>query len=317
MTNRRTFLLSITVAAGSKLTAGFPDITAIGANTAISGYGLFEAIALLRDLGFRAVEIHPMGVPEATPNHFPGFQYDRLGTDMKRRIREALKPFSEVTSHLPYSELHYFSRNQPIAEFATRQVEIALEGAAYFGARLAVVHPMEPSGYTGEDGWKVMLERFRHWGDLAGKHRIRLAMETGYPRSVHGFVRLVKEVDHPWVGATIDVGHQSQYEELVARVKPEQRGTPEGIRAYNDTTISIIEQLRDKVFHLHVHDIDPKTWKEHRPLGIGFVDYPRLIATLRQIGYTGLLMLEIGAPAVEMRRDLAYAKSRLEQYLQG
>ena len=48
---------------------------------------------------------------------------------------------------------------------------------------------------------------------------------------------------HPQVGATINVGHQKTYEELVARIKPEQRGTPEGIRAYNDTTLDIIERL--------------------------------------------------------------------------
>ena len=311
---RRGFLLAA-AAAGSGLRAAFPDISCIGANTAISGYGLFDAIALLRDLGFQTIEIHPMGVPEATPGIFPGFQFDRLDNGMKRRIREALRPFPQVTAHLPYAELHYFSRNQPIAEFSARQVEIALEGAAYFGAKLAVVHPMEPSGYSPEEGWKVMLDRFHRWGDLAGRHGIRLAVETGYPRSVGAFVKLVRDVNHPWVGATVDVGHQAQYEELAARVRPDERATPEGIRAYNDTTIAIVEQLGAKTFHLHVHDIDPNTWKEHQPFGTGFVDYPRLIAALRKAGYTGSLMIEIGAPAAEMRRHLADAKARLEAYL--
>jgi len=70
----------------------------------------------------------------------------------------------------------------------------------------------------------------------------------------------------------------------VATMKPEERATPAGIRAYNDTTHAIIDGLHEKIWHLHVHDIDPPTWQEHRPMGTGFVDYPRLIAKLRQIG---------------------------------
>ncbi len=314
--NRRIFTLSLAAGATSWLRAGFPELTAIGANTAVPGYSMFDAIALVRDLGFQAIEIHAMGVPDPIPGHFPGFQFDRLTDGMKQRIRKALSPFRQITAHLPYKELHYFSRNEPIAEFSARQVDIAIEGAAYFGAKVAVLHPLEPSGYSEEQGWDVMLRRVRQWGDLAGRHKMRLAMETGYPRSVHGFVRLVKEVDHPCVGATIDVGHQSQYEELVARVKPDQRSTSAAIRAYNDTTISIIEQLRDKVYHLHVHDIEPTTWKEHQPLGLGFVDYPRLIRVLREVRYNGLLILEITGPAAEKRRVFADAKQRLENYLQ-
>ncbi|HZT30183.1 MAG TPA: sugar phosphate isomerase/epimerase family protein [Bryobacteraceae bacterium] len=310
---RRALLAGAAAYAASGLRGASAGRISLGANTAIAGYGLFEAISLLRDLGFPVIEIHAMGVPEPAPGRFPGFQFDRLAADVKRRILQALQPFQEVTAHLPYAGLRYFDAAS--WQSSAREVEVALEGAAYFGAKVAVVHPIEPTGYTQEEGWRVMLDRFRHWGDLAGKHQVRLAMETGYPRSVHEFVRLVKEVNHPWVGATIDVGHQSRYEELLARVKPEQRATPEGRRAYNDTTLSIIEQLREKVFHLHVHDIDPQTWKEHKPLGTGFVDYPRLISLLRRIGYQGVLMLEIGAPAAEMPRDLKDSKWRLEQYL--
>jgi len=101
----------------------------------------------------------------------------------------------------------------------------------------------------------------------------------------------------------------------VKRAAPEKRATPEAIRAYNDTTHAIIDQLGDKIFHFHVHDIDPQTWREHKPIGTGFVDYPRLFRKLRQMNYQGLLVLEIGAPAAEMRHHLAQNKRLLERYL--
>ena len=110
-------------------------------------------------------------------------------------------------------------------------------------------------------------------------------------------------------------GTRRNYAELTARVKPEQRGTPEGIRAYNDVTLQIIDELGAKVFHMHVHDIEPNTWAEHKPLVHGFVDYPRLIAKLRQIDYQGLLIFEIGGPVDELTGFFRDAKAKLEEYI--
>ncbi len=79
--------------------------------------------------------------------------------------------------------------------------------------------------------------------------------------------------------------------------------------------LRIVNELGPKLVHLHIHDINPSTWKEHLPLGTGFVDYPRLIAALRRIGYQGSLVLEIGAPAQEMEADLRAAKQQMTRYL--
>ena len=177
---------------------------------------------------------------------------------------------------------------------------------------MAVLHPQPLPDGTLNATWPGYLDRFRRWGDRARKLGFRIALETGYPRSVRDFVCLVKEIGHDSVGATIDVGHQSRYGELVARVKPEERSAPAGIKAYNETTFAIVEGLGSKVFHFHVHDIDPATWKEHQPLSTGFVDYPGLFQILRRINYQGLLILEISGPGTEMKRLLADNKRQLE-----
>lgn len=72
-------------------------------------------------------------------------------------------------------------------------------------------------------------------------------------------MKLVREIDHPWVGATFDVGHQSHYSELVARVPDGHKSVPESVKAYNDINISIVRGLGDRLIHLHCHDIDPAT----------------------------------------------------------
>jgi len=287
----------------------------LGANTAIEGYGLIQAIDTLRELGFTAIEIHPMGVPGPRAGKFPGFEFDKLDRTRRSEVRKVLGGFQSVTTHLPYTGLDYVSASRDVCESSLRTVEIAMEATAFFGATVAVLHPQPLAEGTLEATWPRYLDRFRRWGDRARKLGFRIALETGYPRSVRDFVRLVKEIDHDSVGATIDVGHQSRYAELVTRVKPEQRGTPAGIKAYNETTFAIVEGLGTKVFHFHVHDIDPATWKEHQPLSTGFVDYPKLFQVLRRIRYEGMLILEISGLGTEMKRLLADNKRQLESLI--
>ena len=39
------------------------------------------------------------------------------------------------------------------------------------------------------------------------------------------------------------MGHQKEYTELLARVKPGEKGTPAGIKAYNDINHELIDRL--------------------------------------------------------------------------
>ncbi len=288
----------------------------LGANTAVSGYGLYQAIALLREIGFGTIEMQNLvGTPEPVPGEFPGFRLDRIDGREKRRIKDALAAFEHVTTHLPYSGLEYFAPAGYQAEQAIRTLEMTLQATAFLGAKVAVLHPKPGPGMRLEETWPIMVRRIRRWGDAAAHRGFRLALETGYPASVKDFVRLVQEIDHDHVGAALDVGHQSRYAELTARVRPDQRGTPEGIRAYNDINIELVSRLGAKLIHLHVHDIEPATWKEHQPLVYGFVDYPRLLGKLREINYQGVLVLEIGGEARRMPQYLADAKQKLERHL--
>lgn len=290
------------------------DPSIVGANTAIAGYGLGQAVDALRVLNFPTIEIHPMGVPEPRPGLFPGFQFDRMTASQRSDLRRRLGGFKNITTHLPYIDLHYFSEFSNVRDFSIRQVEIAMEATAFFGGRLGVVHVTAPPSNKNVDQiWPAVVDLFRRWGDRARRLGFRLGIETGLPRSVRGFVKLIREIDHDSVGCTLDVGHQIQYEEFLARVAPAQRSTPAGYRAYNDVLHELIDQLGSRIFHFHVHDIDPADWKEHKPLGFGVIDYPRLLTRLKQLGYPGLLVLEIGAP--DMPRALADSRNRMLDFL--
>ena len=280
----------------------------------MSGYGFYQAVDALRRIGFTTIEIHAMGALDAKPEKFPGFEFDDIAEADRRRMLKALEGFSHVTVHLPYIGLNPFSLERPVAESSRRVIRTALNGAAHFGCELAVLHVIAPKGRPWEEAKPAVVRQIREWGDVAGARRFKIGIETGFPSSVPDFVGLIKEIAHDAVGCTIDVGHQKSYKEL-AGVKPEDRGTPMTTRAYNDVTHAIIDGLREKIFHFHVHDIDPPTWKEHYPMGTGFVDYPRLIAKLKQIDYRGLLVLEISGSGSEIEAHLIDSKRRLEAFL--
>ena len=321
MFNRRTCLAtSITLLANplaSWASFGFPE-NVVGANTAIDGYGLFEAIDLLRDLGFKTIEIQNLaGDPKPTPGKFPGLRLEQADAEFWVRIKDELKDFELVTTHLPYQGLEYFGSAGEQARNAVETMERSLEATAILGAKIGVLHPKPGPGMSLTESWPFMVRRIRRWGNIAKAGGFRLALETGYPTSVDDFVRLVNEVDHEWVGAALDVGHQGQFDKLVERVKPEERGTAKGIKAYNDLNLELVDRLGAKLIHLHVHDIEPKTWREHKPMIYGFVDYPRLIERLRENRYGGVLVFEIGGPAAEMPGYLKDGKKKLEGFIRN
>lgn len=295
------------------LAAAYRKQWPIGANTAIQGYSLSQAIALLKQLQFPVIEIHPMGRPEPTPKVFPGFQFDQLTATQKQQIRAELKPFKTITTHLPYSGLNWLSPNPAEKQKAIQTVDTALEGSAYFGATTAVLHPQPLTQETWKPRQSEYIDIITRWANRARQLGVKIAVETGFPQSIDDFVTLIQTINHPNIGATIDVGHQGRYVEI-NKIPAESRALPASIKAYNDTTNTILQRLGPKVFHLHVHDIDPETWVEHKPLVHNFVDYPRLFQTLENIKYKGTLVLEIGGPPENMPAYLEEARRKLQSY---
>jgi sugar phosphate isomerase/epimerase len=282
----------------------------VGANTNIEGAGFFEAIDIVRGLGFRTLEIAlDLGRLEATPGQRPGFRFDELTEEQKEKIQAALMPFDQITVHLPFSGSYML----PDDDDAVADLEMSIEATGFMGAKVAVLHPQSPGTKLAENR-PTVIERTRKWASMAADRGFQIACETSVPPSIPGLVRFIEEINHDNVGVTLDVGHQSRFEEL-SHIKPEEYARPESIKAYNDVNVKIVETLGDKLFHLHVHDIEPDTWHEHKPLVHGFVDYPRLLSSLRRIRYPGVLIFEIGGEGHKMPTYLRDSKQKLDGYI--
>ncbi len=324
--DRRCFLRSLCgTAAASLWRCSQPDLApeppaaahafvpyVVGANTAITGWGFFEVAALLADIGYRSVEVQNLsGKLDPVEGEFPGFTYDKISEEDKERILAALKPFDHLTAHLPYAaDMNYIA---PAADEAVSRLGNAMDAAEFLGAKLAVLHP-QPSGADLYANWDLAVSRIREWGSIAADKGFRIAFETAMPNSVPDLVRFQEEIGHDNVGVTLDVGHQARFKEL-AHVEPEERGSPQAVQAYNDLNLRIVEALGGKLFHVHTNDIEPDTWAEHKPLIHGFIDYPRLIAKLRETRFGGVLMFEIGGDAEKMPGWLREGKSKMDAFV--
>ena len=140
-----------------------------------------------------------------------------------------------------------------------------------------------------EELWPDLVDTFRALGDYAGERGVRLGLETMFPPTVEQYVKLIHDIAHPSVGATVDTGH------VAWTVPLADRGQPGGVAAHNRNLLAICAGLGDKLLHFHVHDVRTRDWRDHREPGSegGTLDWARLVSSLKEQGFGGVLALEL------------------------
>ena len=72
--------------------------------------------------------------------------------------------------------------------------------------------------------------------------------------------------------------------------------------------------LGPKLLHLHLHDVRPDDMRDHRAVGRGLIDYPRLMAALADGGFGGLMTFELEEP--DLVAALGESKAAVEAAIQ-
>ncbi|MEA2226574.1 MAG: inosose dehydratase [Solirubrobacteraceae bacterium] len=100
-------------------------------------------------------------------------------------------------------------------------------------------------------------------------------------RTAEDYERLLDGLDPELIGFTPDVGH---------------------LAAGGMDPLEVITRYRDRVDHVHFKDIDADgTWA---PTGEGRIDFPGIVAHLRDTAYSGWIVFEDESPSVEQDPDL-------------
>jgi sugar phosphate isomerase/epimerase len=272
----------------------FDERIVINVTACFAGYELFEALRRAAELGFQSVAVMPQGPAKHSLGELPTLNFYDADEAQRGCIKQAMSRFKRISIHQAWDD----------------QWQKWVDCAQYIGAEIVTVHP---SACKKEESFQQHLGRqvefFRQVGDYARTKGIKIGVEN-VGGKYDDYVRLVKEFDHPEVGATIDVGHCAYFEEVVSIADMDAR-----VRKLNEVLCQLMRDLGPKVYHFHIHNVQRYErvdfsriphpyWKfgslvDHRCVPEGEIDFPRLFAVLKEIGYTGIFELELEEPERE------------------
>jgi L-ribulose-5-phosphate 3-epimerase len=180
-------------------------------------------------------------------------------------------------------------------ELTARRLEFA--GRA-FGAPLAVSGAGQP---TNESERRLVVERLKYLGNLAGSLNMDLTLEThkGPTQNARSMLELMAEVDHPQVRINFDTGNIAYYNEGVDPVDE-------------------LEQVKHLVRSVHLKDNRGKfeDWY-FPPLGDGgAVDFVRVREILDAVGFAGPYTIELEGIGGEPEPGLETRHERVERSIQ-
>lgn len=172
-----------------------------------------------------------------------------------------------IAVHGPFIGMEYAHIDHLIREAVNRRLDMTFKVALALRASRVVLH----SGYKPEidlfklqDDWLKRCGEFwqreiRRWADAG----IGIVLENDIEKTPDLLVRLVSEVESPFLGLCMDIGHQHLFSELDAR--------------------EWVRRMDHRLVHIHLHDND-RTGDRHWPIGRGTIDFePFYAAVMRQV----------------------------------
>lgn len=267
--------------------------------TKLSPRSLAEAIDRARELGFTAITFG--GLPTAHTPDSPSldFFWDDLDDAGRTKMMSARRAFDRAVIHAPFQDLPIVSVNSYVEREAQRQILSAVRAAGALRLEVVTIHAAQcPAHCTPEEHIERLVKAIRPLGDAAAREGTRVGVENWrYPATPDDHVALLDAIDHPAIGATLDVGHIAYWygHEGVTRLPDEA-----AVAEYNARLLSFIDRLGPRIIHVHAHDVRASDIKDHRMIGSGIIDFEAVLGRLAQHGYDGLLLLELAEPDFEL-----------------
>jgi sugar phosphate isomerase/epimerase len=239
---------------------------------------LKDAFAILGHLGYRSVGItldyktlnpYSSGLQEAIPRARAFLAKFRLRSVIETGARFLLDPWHK---HQPTLLSAKPGQREKRLDFLCRAVDIARElhsDAVSFWSGAPLDQPGEKLL------WVRLVDGCRHLCDYVEKQNVRLAFEPEpgmFIDTMDRFAELKDRVNHPLFGLTLDIGH---------------------LHCQGEVPISDhLRQSKDWLWNIHIEDMR-KGVHEHLLFGEGEIDFVPVFRTLKEIGYSGGVHVEL------------------------
>lgn len=222
----------------------------------------FGILPALREHGLTAFEV-------------PLFDSAQIAGPAIRRAIEASELECTVCAILPPG-INPISPDATVRSKSLEHLRRCIRASAELGAKLLCGPLLAPIGYlpnwrrTAQE-WSWAVEAFVSLTDLLDSYQVTLSVEpvnrseTFFLRTAAEAVELCEAVNHPRMGVTIDTFHANIEEKSIA---------------------DAVRVAGRRLKHIHASENDRGL------LGSGHVDFPGIIAALKEIGYDGYLIIE-------------------------
>lgn len=182
-------------------------------------------------------------------------------------FRQAHAPFPTAKGEEPYDTV------------MRQRILRSMEAAAMLGVENIVIHPIHYGAYweNRETQYRLSLEFYRGLIPYCEEFGIRVCTENMWNRDKARTIRdsllarpeefcaLVDELDSPWIGACLDIGHAA----LVGQ-----------------DPANMIRRMGSRITCLHIHDVDYREDKHTLPF-TQELDWEGIAKALGEIGYRG------------------------------
>ena len=221
-----------------------------------------EVLPEIREIGFHGFEV-------------PMFDPADLPVAAIRTAFEANDLECTVCAILP-TGINPISRDATTREKSILHIRQCIETSAELGAKILGGPLYAPIGYLpghrpNDDEWNWAVDAFRAIGEVLDANQMTLSIEpvnrseTFFLRTAKDTALLCEAIDHPRIGVTIDTFHANIEESNIPNA---------------------VLMLGSKLKHIHVSENDRSL------LGEGHIDFPEIIVSLRDVGFSGYLMIE-------------------------
>ena len=228
---------------------------------------LEEQVNWVHQHGFDAIGLH---AHPGAPGDWRGLDPAATDATGRQRWRELLAPFTRREIHAPI----------PNEITATSQANIsplvaAIELAHDLNAQVVTVHAQTPADPgCAPAAWKRALLDL---DQLASEAGVSIGLEL-----MGGFDWL-ERLPLAHTGLTLDVGHMYHHDRAA-------------IRPYGSLG-NLVRAVRRHLVHVHVHDISPEE-VDHIEINKGIIPFHELVSVLAEVGYGGMLCLELNPDRV-------------------
>jgi L-ribulose-5-phosphate 3-epimerase len=243
----------------------------------MADHRLGEALGLLADLGYDGVAL--------TLDHM---HLDPYAPDLTAQVGRLAKRLAELglavvietggryvldpaRKHRPnlLEEPGRERRLDLLRRAVTIGADLGAEAVSFWAGAL-------PTTVEAESGWKRLIAGCVELADLAAARGVRLAFEPEpgmLVSTIASYQRLARQVGGPdRLGLTLDIGH-------CRCLEPE----PEA---------ACVRRVGAALANVQIEDMR-RGVHEHLPFGEGEVDLPAVLAALREVGYAGLVSVEL------------------------